>query len=233
LLARLGWVSGLIPPQFEAYAQVGLPAWEAPLQENGLDPKALAVLCERIGERYSVSDCWFRAVGGLRMGSHWPRQPTPDHRGRSASPGRRPALCPHSQSNGDEPTFPVEVLEGPKLRLPHREYLVFRGPLMIGEHHFGWFEAHAPDLLWPEDRAWFIATDTDLSSVYVGGSARLIADILDEDRLAAVVVQPRMIRYRRRAAVGTLSTTTARVRMAGAASLIEGRERPKLPKRVR
>jgi hypothetical protein len=50
LLARFGSVGGLIPPQFEAYAQVGLPGWEAPVQENGLDPKALAVLCEQIGE---------------------------------------------------------------------------------------------------------------------------------------------------------------------------------------
>lgn len=193
-LARFGWVGGLVPPQFEAYAQVGLPGWEAPLQENGIDPKVLGVLCELIAQRHAVTECWmalWEGYGWVRQGHGGPPQITVGvPRGQDCDR----AFVDRVKAAAVEPTFPVEVLEGPKLRLPHREYLVFRGPLTsalaLGEHHFGWFEAHAPDLLWPEDRAWFIATDTDLRSAYVGGSAGLIADILDEGRLAAVVVQP-------------------------------------------
>jgi hypothetical protein len=57
--------------------------------------------------------------------------------------------------------------------------LVFAAPLRAalkngGEELDGSFEPHAPDHIWPEDRAWFIATDVDLESGYIGGSRRLI-----------------------------------------------------------
>jgi len=34
-----------------------------------------------------------------------------------------------------------------------------------------------PDLWWPEDRAWFVATDTDLSWLYVGGTTDLTNEL--------------------------------------------------------
>lgn len=37
----------------------------------------------------------------------------------------------------------------------------------------------APNLWWPEDRAWFVATDVDDTSTYVGGSRACIAAILN------------------------------------------------------
>jgi hypothetical protein len=35
-----------------------------------------------------------------------------------------------------------------------------------------------PDLWWPKDRAWFVATDTDFDWTVVGGSERLASDLL-------------------------------------------------------
>lgn len=40
-----------------------------------------------------------------------------------------------------------------------------------------------PSFWWPEDRAWFVSTDIDSSSTYVGGSAGLIGQLLDDDLL--------------------------------------------------
>ncbi|MDZ7676030.1 MAG: hypothetical protein U5K30_13310 [Acidimicrobiales bacterium] len=36
-----------------------------------------------------------------------------------------------------------------------------------------------PDLWWPDDRNWFIATDTDLAWTYVGGSRAMVADVAE------------------------------------------------------
>ena len=41
------------------------------------------------------------------------------------------------------------------------------------------------NLWWPDDRAWFVATDVDLMTTYVGGSAACIADLLAADGLEA------------------------------------------------
>jgi hypothetical protein len=34
-----------------------------------------------------------------------------------------------------------------------------------------------PDLFWPDDRAWFAATDVDFWSLYVGGSSAFTSDL--------------------------------------------------------
>ena len=101
-----------------------------------------------------------------------------------------PTPCERGAS---EPAFPRAVLESPKLRLPGRDHLVFRGSLAsvlgLGRHNaYGLFERRSPDLLWPDDRGWYIATDVDLEFGYVGGSKALIAHLLEDPRLAAVAL---------------------------------------------
>ena len=44
------------------------------------------------------------------------------------------------------------------------------------------------NLWWPDDRAWFVATDIDLMTTYVGGSAACIADLVSAAGLEAAVV---------------------------------------------
>jgi hypothetical protein len=49
---------------------------------------------------------------------------------------------------------------------------------------------HSPNLWWPDDRAWCIATETDLAWTYVGGSAALISEVLANPRLEAQPASP-------------------------------------------
>lgn len=81
-----------------------------------------------------------------------------------------------------------EVPTGPasdrELRLDQRDFLVRQGPIREASR-LGWphpddwpFEREPPTLIWPADRAWFVAGDVDLDSSYVGGSARLIEALL-------------------------------------------------------
>ncbi len=82
------------------------------------------------------------------------------------------------------------MLAGPRLRLPGRDYLLFRGPLhaalSIGEESpDGWDERQSPSLLWPADRSWCLGTEIDFDSTLIGGSQQLIDAVLDAPGLEA------------------------------------------------
>jgi hypothetical protein len=58
---------------------------------------------------------------------------------------------------------------------------LFRGSLSDAE---GWEDG--PNLWWPEDRAWCVASEIDHSYSYVAGSAELINELLAHPDLEAV-----------------------------------------------
>ena len=67
----------------------------------------------------------------------------------------------------------------PRFALPDRTYYLMAGPVDavagLRDPSTGyWFN---PDLFWPDDRRWFVATDVDFWSLYVGGDDDLIADL--------------------------------------------------------
>jgi hypothetical protein len=93
------------------------------------------------------------------------------------------------------PAFPDEVLHGPRVRLPGREYLLFAGPLAAARElgwtdPYGLFLPQSPNLFWPHDRAWCVACEIDLFCTLVAGSQALAAALLGDPRLEAWRVQP-------------------------------------------
>jgi hypothetical protein len=92
----------------------------------------------------------------------------------------------------EEPTrdpVPAAVRDGPRVRLPNREYLLYRGTaedVVISADLAG----HAPSLWWPADHAWCVATDVDLPWTYVGGPRGLIDAILTDPRIEALPASP-------------------------------------------
>jgi hypothetical protein len=95
------------------------------------------------------------------------------------------------------PAFPPEVMTGPRLRIPAREYLLFRGPLteagrwgaadlFPGEPR----EINSPNLMWPADHGWFVATEIDLPWTGIAGSTQLITDLLADEALDIQTVEP-------------------------------------------
>ena len=67
------------------------------------------------------------------------------------------------------------------LELPQRRYFLLTGPVTAASAlHSPWDQRtfHAPDLWWPQDAAWFVASDTDLAWLYVGGTAALTRALL-------------------------------------------------------
>jgi hypothetical protein len=75
----------------------------------------------------------------------------------------------------------------PRLVLPAREYYLFTGPLArtARPFMFGRWE-QSPTMWWPADRAWFVATEIDSFSTYVGGSPAAIDAVLASPDLEAI-----------------------------------------------
>lgn len=86
-------------------------------------------------------------------------------------------------------------LRAATFELPGRRYYLFTGPLDDATR-FGhwvtrdWFLPRSPNLFWPEDQRWCVASEIDFDSTLVAGGAELIADILHSEHLEAWTVTP-------------------------------------------
>jgi len=94
---------------------------------------------------------------------------------------------------GDPPVKAPETVQPPRLvELPWREYGLFEGhldqatSLDVGDARM----SQTPNLWWPSDHAWCVASEIDMPWTYVGGSRELIERVLNDERLEAYEVAP-------------------------------------------
>jgi hypothetical protein len=83
----------------------------------------------------------------------------------------------------------VECPDAEPLRLPHREYYLWSGPLrsaMAFRHQSN----SPPSLIWPDDRSWFVGTPIYSNEIAVAGSREVIDEILCDRRLSARRAKP-------------------------------------------
>jgi hypothetical protein len=86
---------------------------------------------------------------------------------------------------------PAAVRDGPRVRLPHREHLLYAGPAEDVVAPAGLAgDGQCASLWWPADRAWCVATDVDLPWTYVGGPRGLIDAIRADRRIEALPASP-------------------------------------------
>lgn len=67
----------------------------------------------------------------------------------------------------------------PRFVRPSRSYYLLRGTVdaVDGFRYPGSDDWRNPDLWWPDDRRWLIATDVDLWSLYVGGPEEFLTEL--------------------------------------------------------
>ncbi len=99
------------------------------------------------------------------------------------SPGAMTLL---TASGGIPQSPPLDVISAQRFDGVGREYLLYEGPLTAIGSFFNHFRSHPPNIWWPEDRSWCVATDIDLNTTYVGGSQACIQAIIGEQSLEAL-----------------------------------------------
>ena len=103
----------------------------------------------------------------------------------TSTPGRCCFCLWEGYGNIDTRLYP----DAARVRAPGRDYLLFRGSIdavmsfLVGE---GPFWGDSPNIWWPEDRAWCVATEIDLLDTYVGGSNECIEAVLTSPELEAL-----------------------------------------------
>lgn len=183
--ALMQWAAITTPTAEAEVATVRSGRWDGGhVRVGNLAPSALGALIDVLAPATGGQDClhalWegWGWVGGAGV------------RLISGTDGTRiePAPAP-------ERGVSAEVWALPRLRLPHRDYLLFRGPLRAALD-LGWqgsprgFEPQSPSLLWPADHTWCVSTEIDFDSTLVGGSDDLIRAVLTAPGLDAWPVQP-------------------------------------------
>lgn len=81
---------------------------------------------------------------------------------------------------------PGEVLTAQQIKGVHRNYLLYQGQLSGIRSFLERFWGTGPNLWWPEDRSWCVATELDLNFTYIGGSEACIEALLDYPWLEAM-----------------------------------------------
>ncbi len=193
--APWGVVRALVPERYPCYARLLHPAYrERPEGRRTVRWQEIAEHSKRV---FSPS-VQFPNLVGLRLPQY---ENGIDDDGRSASwtdPPAQGTLPPElvgpvvdvlrgRTSTADDCFFALwsgwtatrgpDIADGARLRLPDREYLLFRGSIDTARHSVFEWTFQTMNLWWPADRRWFLATDIDLESTYLG---------IDEDGMRAL-----------------------------------------------
>lgn len=194
--ARRGvwWTVGaLVPNQYPTFLRVHAP--DPNVEDWWSAYRALYEIVASIGARHTTSpdQAWFAIWEGHGFASSitqvaW-RGPLDDE-ARQALDERRTRL--RKESERRNAAIRAALREVPRFDLPHRTYYLLRGPVMAATQlrhpapSSGW---RNPDLCWPDDRRWFIATDVDFWSLYIGGDDDFIAELVDNVPTPAELVE--------------------------------------------
>src|SRR3954469_10752465 len=200
-------VGSLVPCGFEAYARVFHPAVRYPDDElfgiDSDDPDEDVTWAEVAAfngrtahpamEWASITGSW-EFQGNDDQPGLWNDAPAEGHLPVSVARDLTAVLARFTTTPGDcwfglEQGVGSGPTEAPRLALPPREYVLQPGPLDLAAANLADEPAEqSANLWWPDDRAWFVATDIDLMTTYVGGSAACIADLLAADGVEAAQV---------------------------------------------
>jgi hypothetical protein len=176
-LGEFGTVGGLVPDGFEGCLLVR----PKPLPDGTVDDIVLLGAIAGVARRHTATPdrVWFAIWDGYGWDTASTRY-TAGAGGRSRPFARLSAqlpACAADRRRHDEVRAGLDRV--PAFDLPHRRYYLVVGSALDAARvcEPGTGRRQVPDLWWPEDRAWFVATDTDLDWTYVGGSEEFIADV--------------------------------------------------------
>ena len=155
----------------------GPAPWLYPPADGTLDPSQAAALASVLAKHTTnPGACWFclwEGYGYLHpSGMVW----------AIAAKGPRPLRWLRLRAARRRLRTPNPThLPSARVNLPGRGYLLFTGSV---HQAAGWEDG--PNLWWPGDRAWCVASEIDFGYTYVGGSREVIQQVLAHPELEAV-----------------------------------------------
>ncbi|MDQ2815964.1 MAG: hypothetical protein M3Z75_30015 [Actinomycetota bacterium] len=195
-------VASLLPPGLGAYARVFHPAGRQ-LEGGSWGEVSWSQVAAANGRVAHAAMDWVGITGGWcylhgrTQPGIWDREPSEGSLPVRQAAGLARVLSRFTKTpaagwfavwdGSGSPAYPREA--APRLLMPHRPMVLFAGPLSAVTTSFDAapFDQRA-HLWWPQDRSWCVATDTDLMSTYVAGSADCVAAVLAEDELESYAV---------------------------------------------
>ncbi|TLW90654.1 hypothetical protein FFT09_20105 [Saccharomonospora piscinae] len=84
----------------------------------------------------------------------------------------------------------LDIAKAAHLRLPGRDYIVFQGAIDTAKQSVFKWRFQAMNLWWPADRRWFLATDIDLESTYIGIDDNGMEAMMNQDLLETIATDP-------------------------------------------
>jgi hypothetical protein len=197
--SRVAELTGRQPhPLMQWHAVVGSPdplnmrgsLWPGGDPERGnLAPEVLGLLCSLLASHTDTPQqcffCLWEGYGWVQGGSAV----------ATASAVRADESAAHGTSPTPPPAFSPQELGRPRLHLPGRDYLLLAGPLQaalqIGHRPTAdSFLPQSPNLFWPADRAWCVASEIDFDSTLIGGTLALTQAFLSAPAFDSWPVQP-------------------------------------------
>lgn len=148
--------------------------------EGQLEPPYLDRLTDHLAEATSTPDALWLLVWDGYGGPGTPLVSTSRRLMRRRPMSRWPiGIRRRTLLTDTDPRAVVQI--SPSLTGRGRKYFLHQGSIEASSDHHGRsvFE-EPPSFWWPADRAWFVSTDIDSSSTYVGGSSRLIDGLLTD-----------------------------------------------------
>ncbi|GAA4115680.1 hypothetical protein GCM10022249_18210 [Enteractinococcus coprophilus] len=145
--------------------------------EGALDASDAAHLVSTLREHTtSPEHCWF----ALWDGYGW------DDAARFELIGEG---APAHQSAPPIDPVPIEVRDGPRVELPERTYLLYTGPVEAALLFLEEYQ-QTPNLWWPADHSWCVASEIDLAWTYLAGPVSLVDQVLADHTLEALPAAP-------------------------------------------
>ncbi len=174
------WTGRIAHPAMQFHAILGhpenhaiKPQWGSLPDEGTLDANQIDVMVDVLAKYKSVQDvCFFCIWEG------W---------GEFGAPESFAYLSPTGSGghldDGSEDSLLRLLKKAKRLEIGSFDYILSTGPidafLGVGE---------SPSLWWPQDRAWCVGTDIDMTSTFVGGTAECIASLVNHPDLEALPI---------------------------------------------
>lgn len=187
-------VASLVPPVFPAYARVFHPAYEIDMPEPRFPVSWHAVARANNRIAHPAME-WASLVGSFGIHSQegiWDRQPDTGRLPAPTAQALSRVLKRHWQPEGVSYALwngygGIQLSSAALIELPDRPMWVTAGSIDNAAEPFG-IPGRTANAWWPGDRRWYVATDIDLMTTYVGATAACIEEIVNSAALEAFPV---------------------------------------------